>query len=78
MKLAESLNAVAINKSSSTDHEYNKNDSKRIASKRSTNRSVTCSEDLRDRLRVMAANRKIPMQELLESWMREKLTEAGF
>lgn len=46
--------------------------------KRVTNRSITCSQELRDRLRIMAAHRGVPMQQLLEEWMTEKLEEAGF
>lgn len=49
-----------------------------LPKKRVTNRSITCSVELRNRLRVMAATKGVPMQELLESWMKEKLTEAGF
>lgn len=47
-------------------------------SKRVSNRSITCSQELRDRLRIMAANKGVPMQALLEEWMKEKLEEAGF
>lgn len=46
--------------------------------KRVSNRSITCSQDLRDRLRIMAANRGVPMQTLLEEWITEKLEAAGF
>ena len=46
--------------------------------KRVSNRSITCSQELRDRLRIMAAHKGVPMQHLLEEWMTEKLEEAGF
>lgn len=46
--------------------------------KRVSNRSITCSQDLRDRLRIMAATKGVPMQALLEEWMTEKLVAAGF
>lgn len=46
--------------------------------KRVSNRSITCSQDLRDRLRIMAATKGVPMQALLEEWMKEKLEAAGF
>jgi hypothetical protein len=46
--------------------------------KRVSNRSITCSQDLRDRLRIMAATKGVPMQALLEEWMTEKLEAAGF
>ena len=46
--------------------------------KRVSNRSITCSQELRDRLRIMAANKGVPMQTLLEEWIREKLDAAGF
>ena len=46
--------------------------------KRVSNRSITCSQKLRDRLRIMAANKGVPMQTLLEEWMTEKLDAAGF
>ena len=46
--------------------------------KRVSNRSITCSQELRDRLRIMAANKGVPMQTLLEEWMTEKLVAAGF
>lgn len=46
--------------------------------KRASNRSITCSQELRDRLRIMAAHKGVPMQTLLEEWMSEKLEEAGF
>lgn len=46
--------------------------------KRVNNRSITCSQELRDRLRIMAANQGVPMQTLLEEWMKEKLEAAGF
>lgn len=46
--------------------------------KRVSNRSITCSQELRDRLRIMAANKGVPMQALLEEWMAEKLDAAGF
>ncbi len=46
--------------------------------KRVSNRSITCSQELRDRLRIMAANKGVPMQALLEEWMEEKLVAAGF
>lgn len=47
-------------------------------SKRESNRTITCNKDLRDRLRIMAANKGVPMQTLLEEWMAEKLDAAGF
>ena len=47
-------------------------------SKKVSNRSITCRQELRDRLRIMAANKGVPMQTLLEEWMKEKLEEAGF
>ena len=46
--------------------------------KRVSNRSITCSQELRDRLRIMAATKGVPMQALLEEWMAEKLDAAGF
>lgn len=46
--------------------------------KRVSNRSITCSQGLRDRLRIMAATKGVPMQALLEEWMTEKLESAGF
>lgn len=46
--------------------------------KRISNRSITCSQELRDRLRIMAATKGVPMQTLLEEWIREKLDAAGF
>lgn len=46
--------------------------------KRVSNRSITCSQELRDRLRIMAATKGVPMQTLLEEWMTEKLVAAGF
>ena len=42
--------------------------------KRVSNRSITCSQDLR----IMAATKGVPMQALLEEWMTEKLEAAGF
>lgn len=53
-------------------------DNSRGSGARATNRSITCSEDLRNRLRVMAANKGVPMQELLEGWIRKGLEEEGF
>ena len=46
--------------------------------KRVSNRSITCSQKLHARLRIMAAHKGVPMQHLLEKWVTEKLEEAGF
>lgn len=67
----------ALNKVSSGVKEPVKENIRGVGA-RTTNRSVTCSEELRNRLRIMAANKGVPMQELLESWIRRGLEEEGF
>lgn len=78
INLTEALNTAATNKGNESVQKDRVNDTSSYVSKRSTNRTLACSVELRDRLRVMAATKGVPMQELLESWMKEKLTEAGF
>ncbi len=46
--------------------------------KRVSNRSITCSQELRDRLRIMAATKGIPMQTIIENSLTKTLEEAGF
>ncbi len=46
--------------------------------KRVSNRSITCSQELRDRLRIMAANKGVPMQTIVEDSISKTLSEAGF
>ena len=46
--------------------------------KRVSNRSITCSQELRDRMKIMAATLHVPMQTMLEEWITEKLETAGF
>ncbi len=46
--------------------------------KRVSNRSITCSQELRDRLRIMAATKGIPMQTIIEDSLTKTLEEAGF
>lgn len=78
MDLTAALNKAAGNKQpqqSKRDKAYTAQPSTK---RRETNRSITCSKELRDRLRIMAANKGVPMQALLEGWMTEKLEEAGF
>lgn len=46
--------------------------------KRVSNRSITCSQDLRDRLRIMAATKGVPMQTIVEESLSKTLADAGF
>lgn len=42
------------------------------------NRTITCSTELRDRIKIMAATQRVQMRDLVEGWFKEKLEEAGF
>lgn len=53
-------------------------DNTRGSGARTTNRSITCSEELRNRVRIMAAHEGVPMQELLEKWIKRGLEEGGY
>lgn len=75
MNLTTALNNAAAGK---TTQQQTPPTTTSSGSKRVSNRSITCSQELRDRLRIMAANKGVPMQTLLEEWMKEKLEEAGF
>lgn len=46
--------------------------------KKSGNRTITCSADIRDRIKIMAATQRVQMRDLVEGWLKEKLEEAGF
>ena len=76
--LTNMLNDAAGNKQPQQPKENKVATAQPSETKRVSNRSITCSQDLRDRLRIMAATKGVPMQALLEEWMTEKLEAAGF
>ena len=78
MDLTARLNAAAKGNNSPQSKVEKVESTHPSETKRVSNRSVTCSQELRDRLRIMAANKGVPMQTLLEEWMTEKLDAAGF
>lgn len=78
MDLTERLNAAAKGDQPQQPKAENVTTTQSSETKRVSNRSITCSQDLRDRLRIMAATKGVPMQALLEGWMEEKLVAAGF
>ena len=78
MDLTAKLNAAAKGNQPQQPKETKKDTVQPSETKRVSNRSITCSQELRDRLRIMAANKGVPMQALLEGWMTEKLSEAGY
>ena len=78
MDLTEALNKAAGGNKPRQQEEGKKTVAQPSGKKRETNRSITCSYELRDRLRIMAATKGVPMQALLEEWMTEKLEAAGF
>ena len=78
MDLTAKLNAAASGNKSQQPKVEKVATTQSSETKRVSNRSITCSQELRDRLRIMAANKGVPMQALLEEWMAEKLDAAGF
>ncbi len=78
MDLTAKLNAAANGNQSQQPKVEKVTTTQPSETKRVSNRSITCSQELRDRLRIMAANKGVPMQALLEEWMEEKLVAAGF
>ena len=45
--------------------------------KRETNCTITCSKDLRFRLKELALRKRVPMQTLLEEYLDKMLKEEG-
>lgn len=45
--------------------------------KRVTNRSITCSEDIRNRMKLLSAKKHIPMQTLIEDALLKVLETEG-
>jgi hypothetical protein len=45
--------------------------------KRATNRSITCSEDIRNRIKLLSAKKHIPMQTLIEDALLKVLETEG-
>ena len=75
MDLTAKLNAAANGNQSQQPKVEKVTTAQPSETKRVSNRSITCSQELRDRLRIMAANKGVPMQALLEEWMAEPIPE---
>lgn len=79
--LAEYLGEV-IHEKDADDWEYEVSSIDRImeqpaAPKRESNRTITCSKDIRNRMKIMAAKKRVPMQTLIEDALTKALEEEG-
>ena len=78
MDLTAKLNAAAKGNQPQKPKETQSATVQPSETKRVSNRSITCSQELRDRLRIMAANKGVPMQTIVEDSISKTLSEAGF
>nr|WP_297100888.1 hypothetical protein [uncultured Prevotella sp.] len=81
-ELAEHLGEV-IQEADADDWEYEVQSIDKIveqpaAPKRESNRSITCSEDIRNRMKMLAAEKRVPMQTLIEDALTKTLEAEGF
>ena len=78
MDLTAKLNAAASGNKPQQPKAEKMSTTQPSETKRVSNRSITCSQELRDRLRIMAATKGIPMQTIIEDSLTKTLEEAGF
>ncbi len=78
MDLTAKLNAAASGNKPQQPKTEKVANTQSSETKRVSNRSITCSQELRDRLRIMAATKGIPMQTIIEDSLTKTLEEAGF
>lgn len=81
-ELGEYLGEV-VHEADAEDWEYEVHNIERImeqpaVTKRESNRSITCSEDIRNRMKILAAEKRIPMQTLIEDALIKTLEAEGF
>lgn len=79
MALTDMTASVASGNNPGRLDKKTKEASPRVKSKKSaTNRSITCSEELRNRIRKMSEETEVPMQRLIERYLREGLEKDGY
>ena len=76
--LKELLNNAANGEQPQRQPEPEKADTTQASGKkRVTNRSITCSEDIRNRMKLLSAKKHIPMQTLIEDALLKVLEAEG-